>query len=517
MTSIPQFRNEPFADFSRADVRARMERALSDVESRLGAVHPLVIGGALVPTERSFASVDPARPSRIIGHFAEATPEHADRALEAAWEAFGSWRRTPAEERARVLIRAAALMREQKFELAAWMVFEVGKTWVEADGDVAEAIDFLEFYAREGVRWSGPRPQCPWPGEDNWVEYLPLGAGVAIPPWNFPLAIMVGMTMAPVAAGNTMVVKPAEQSPAIAWRAMALFREAGLPGGVVNFLTASDGAVVGRHLVQHPRTRFVSFTGSREVGLEIVREAGIPRPGQRWIKRVVAEMGGKDAILVDSDADVGAAAEGIVAAAFGFQGQKCSACSRVIAVDDVHDALLEEVRRRTEALTVGPPQDPGNRVGPLIDGQAEGKVLSYVEIGRGEGRLVTGGRRLEGEGHFVAPAVFADVAPDARLAQEEIFGPVVAFLRARDYEEAARIFNGTVYGLTGSYYGQRHLDDAARDLEVGNLYLNRKCTGALVGVQPFGGFNMSGTDAKAGGTEHLLQFLQAKAISRRHT
>ncbi len=396
------------------------------------------------------------------------------------------------------------------------MVYEVAKTWAEADADTAEAIDFLEYYGREMVRLAEPPTLAVVPGEENEQVYEPLGAGLIIPPWNFPLAILAGMTAAAIVAGNTVVLKPASLAPVVAARFVELLREAGLPPGVVNFLPG-PGGVVGDLLVEHPRTRFVSFTGSREVGIQIYERAARVATGQRWLKRVVAEMGGKNAVVVDSTADLAAAAAGIVASAYGFQGQKCSACSRVVALDEVHDALLERVAAETWALRVGPAADPDTNVAALVDRAQYDKVLEYVNIGRGEGRLVCGGEPGDPAGYYVQPTIFADVAPAARIAQEEIFGPVVAFLRAADFERAIAIANDTQYGLTGAVYARDRgrLEYARRAFRVGNLYLNRKCTGALVGVQPFGGFDMSGTDAKAGGPDHLLQYLQAKVIAER--
>jgi 1-pyrroline-5-carboxylate dehydrogenase len=410
----------------------------------------------------------------------------------------------------------AAALRRRKHEFSATMVYEVAKTWAEADADTAEAIDFLEYYGREMVRLAQPVSLPYVAGEENEQRYEPLGVGVLIPPWNFPLAILVGMTASAIVTGNTVVLKPASLAPVVAARFMEVLAEAGLPPGVVNFVPG-PGDVVGDRLVEHPRTRFVSFTGSQAVGVHIYERAARVAPGQRWLKRVVAEMGGKNAIVVDTSADLDAAVEGIVASAFGFQGQKCSACSRVVALDGVHDALLEEVAARTWDLRVGPAADPATNVAAVVDRGQHEKVLDYVGIGRGEGRLVCGGEPGDPAGYYVQPTVFADVAPDARIAQEEIFGPVVAFLRAPDYERAIAIANATEYGLTGAVYARdrARLEYARREFHVGNLYLNRKCTGALVGVQPFGGFDMSGTDAKAGGPDHLLQFVQAKVVAER--
>lgn len=512
---LPPFETCTYTDFSVPANRSAFEAAIAEVRGMLGRTYPLVIGGEEIVVAETFASVNPSNPEEIIGHFADGNTEHADQALQAAWDAFDAWAATPALDRAGVLMRAAALMRARRHLFSAAMVLEVGKTWPEADADTAEAIDFLEFYAREGVRWAQPRETTEYPGETNMVQYIPLGAGVAIPPWNFPVAIACGMATAPVAAGNTMVLKPAEQSPFTAWLVFDLLREAGLPAGVVNFLSAADGAVAGAHLVQHPRTRFVSFTGSKAVGCWIYAEAAKVREGQIWLKRVVAEMGGKDAILVDADADLEAAADGIVRSAFGFQGQKCSAGSRALIHADVYDELVPRIVALTEELTVGSPEVHGQSMGPVIEQEAFDRIQEYIGIGKEEGELLVGGERAEGPGWFVQPTVFGGIAPDARLANEEIFGPVLALVKVDDYEHGVEVFNSTEYGLTGAYFGIANVADARRRLFCGNLYINRKCTGALVDIQPFGGFNMSGTDSKAGGREYLLQFLQAKSIAER--
>lgn len=519
---LAPFRNEPPTDFTQSAEREAFETALRRVEADFGREYPLVIAGEPVWSGEWIDSYDPCQRGRRIGRVARANAVLAERALTAAWEAFPAWARTEPAARARLLWKAAALLRRRKHEFSALLVYEVGKTWPEADADTGEAIDFLEYYGREMVRLASAGRGLSdasltyTPGEETEQVYEPLGAGVIIPPWNFPLAILTGMTAAAIVTGNTVVLKPSSLAPVVGARLVELLTEAGLPPGVVNFLPG-PGDVVGDFLVEHPRTRFVSFTGSREVGVHIYERAARVAPGQRWLKRVVAEMGGKNAIVVDSSADLEAATAGIVASAYGFQGQKCSACSRVVAVADVHDRLLEQVTARTWELRVGPARDPATQVAALIDQAQYEKVLRYIEIGRGEGRLVCGGEPGDPAGYYVQPTIFADVAPDARIAQEEIFGPVVAFLRAPDFQQAIAIANSTLYGLTGAVYARdrARLEYARREFHVGNLYLNRKCTGALVGVHPFGGFDMSGTDAKAGGPDHLLLFLQAKAIAER--
>lgn len=512
---LPPFKNEPVVFFKEEGERRAMEEALARVASEMGKDYRAVIAGEEVETADKIVSVNPAAPEEVVGTFAKADRALAARAIAAADRAFATWRWTPADERARYLLKAAAEMRRRRYELAAWMVVEVGKNWIEAYADVAEAIDFCEFYAREMLRLAEPQPLTPYAGEENNLYYIPLGAGVVIPPWNFPLAILVGMTTAAVVAGNTVVLKPASTAPTIAYKFFEILKQVSLPAGVVNFLPGPGGAV-GDFLVGHRRTRFIAFTGSMEVGLRINRLAARPKRGLIWLKRVIAEMGGKDFIIVDETADLDAAAEGIVLSAFGFQGQKCSACSRAIVVADVYDAVVDRVVAKTkEKVTVGDPRDFKNFMGPVIDANAEKKILEYIEIGKKEGRLVLGGDKPAGPGYFINPTIFADVGPRARLAQEEIFGPVVAFIRAKNFDDAVRISNNTIYGLTGSVYSRdrRRLERARRECHCGNLYFNRKCTGALVGVHPFGGFNMSGTDSKAGGRDYLLLFTQAKVVS----
>jgi 1-pyrroline-5-carboxylate dehydrogenase len=513
--TLPEFRNEPFTDFSEPRNAAIMEQALALVREQFDQVYPLIIGGERINTEQTIASRNPARPNEIVGRVGSATVDLANRAIEVADATFATWRKTPADQRAEYLFKAAAEMRQRKFELAAWLVYEVSKSWAEADGDVAEAIDFCEFYGREMLRLAGPQPVLQLPGERGELRYIPLGAGVAIPPWNFPLAIMVGLTVAPIVAGNTIVLKPASTSPIIAAQFVQILENVGLPPGVVNFLPGPGGSV-GDALVDHPRTRFIAFTGSKEVGLRIFDRAAQRQPGQLWLKRTILEMGGKDTIVVDETADLAAATEGIVASAFGFQGQKCSACSRVVAVDAVYDELLDRVIERTGALTVGDPSQRGTFMGAVIDEKSHTKIREYIKIGQEEGRLVAGGE-AGADGYFIQPTIFADIAPTARLSQEEIFGPVLAFIKAHDYDEALQIANNTEYGLTGGVYSQdqERLEHARDDFHVGNLYLNRKITGAMVGAHPFGGFNMSGTDSKAGGRDYLLLFLQGKSIAEK--
>ncbi len=514
---LSEFRNEPLSDFKgNPEHFRRMEEALTQVEKELGREYDLIIGGQRIKTQEKLCSYNPAQKDQVVGVFSKANPELAERAIRVAAEVFRKWSLTPAQKRAELLIQTAKILRERKYLYAAWMVYEVGKTWPEADADVAEAIDFAEFYAREMLRLEESNPITPVPGEKNYVKYIPLGVGVVIPPWNFPLAILAGMTLASIVAGNTVVLKPSSDSPAIGYKFVEALEQAGMPAGVVNYLSGPGGEV-GNALVEHPRTRFVAFTGSKDVGLGINELAAKPRPGQIWIKRVIAEMGGKDSIVVDSEADLDAAVEGVTTSAFGFQGQKCSACSRAIVVESLYDAFVERLKQRVEQIKVGPPKDPSSSMGPVINARAKESILKYIDTGKKEGKVIAGGKAINGAGYYIQPTVIADVPPKATIAQEEIFGPVLAVIKAKNFEEALEIANNTEYGLTGAVYTKnRHkLEKAAENFFVGNLYLNRKCTGALVGGHPFGGFNMSGTDSKAGGRDYLLLFTQGKTVTEK--
>ncbi len=513
--SLKAFVNEPFLDFTTGDNRRSIEAALRQVTSELGHEYDMVVGGKRLRTTEKIVSTNPARPSQVIGVHQAAGPEHADGAMQAATEAFASWSRRPMAERVEFLLRAASLIRERKFEYCAWLTLEVGKNWAEADADVAETIDFLEFYAREATRLAGAKTPIQLPGERNQLRYLPLGAGAVISPWNFPFAIMAGMTAAAIVCGNTVVLKPSVDAPTIAARFFTLLEEIGLPDGVVN-LCQGAGPGFGSAIVEHPKTRFVAFTGSKAVGLGIHERAAKTQPGQIFLRRTVLEMGGKDSIIVDGDCDLDAAVEGVAASAFGFNGQKCSACSRAIVDESVYDVFCDRLRERVETIKVGDPAE-NFAGGPVISDNSYRKVLGYIEIGKAEGRLLTGGEAVpmrEG-GYFIAPTVFADVAPTARIAQEEIFGPVLAVIKCTSFGEAIEIANNTEYGLTGAVYSssREKLERAREEFHVGNLYFNRKCTGAMVGAHPFGGFNMSGTDSKAGGPDYLLLFTQAKSIA----
>jgi len=511
------FRNEPFVDFSTGENRDAMKAALVRVGDLLGREYPLIVGGERLRTSAKIESHNPARPTQVIGVHQKADVEHAEGAIQAALAAFEHWKYVSLEVRTSLLLRASELIRERKLDFSAWLVYEVGKNWAEADADVAETIDFLEFYAREAIRLAGATTPIQYPGEKNELLYIPLGVGAVIPPWNFPFAIMAGMTAAAIVTGNTVVLKPSIDSPTIAAKFLEVLEEAGMPPGVVNFCPGL-GPTFGNAIVEHPKTRFIAFTGSRAVGLEIHEKAAKTQLGQIWIKRTILEMGGKDSIIVTNDCNLDAAVDGVVAAAFGFSGQKCSACSRAIVDELVYDLFVERVRERVAQLTVGDPAVNPN-MGPVISHTALQKILKYIEIGKAEGRLIAGGHAIETAdgGYLIQPTVFADVAPNARIAQEEIFGPVLALIKAKNFDEALAIANNTEYGLTGAIYSydRGELDKARQDFHVGNLYLNRKCTGAMVGAHPFGGFNMSGTDSKAGGPDYLYLFTQAKSVAEK--
>lgn len=509
------FKNEQLLDFSKPVNLKKMRGAIAAAEKQLNRKYPLLVGGEKIFTDHSIVSLNPSNRSEVIAKFSKGTREHAEKAMHAALTAFKTWSIVPPKKRADYLFKAAAEIRRRRFEMNAWIVLEVGKNFTEADADTCETIDFLEFYGREMLRYAAPPKLVQMKGEHDSLEYVPLGVGVVISPWNFPLAILTGMTSAAIVAGNTVVVKPSSDSPRIGWLLMEVFEKIKLPAGVVNYVPGPGGEV-GDHLVTHTKTRFISFTGSKEVGLNINELAAKALPGQKWIKRVVAEMGGKNAILVDADADLDRAAQGIVAAAFGFQGQKCSACSRAVIVDKVYDKMVQKVIDETNTLSVGEAKRNMN-VGPVINEHAEDTILAYIEDGKKSGRLVAGGSKAIGNGNFIEPTVIADIAPHARIAQEEIFGPVLALIRVKDFDEGLEVVNNTDYGLTGAVFSKnkKKISRAVRDFHCGNLYINRKCTGAMVGAHPFGGFNMSGTDSKAGGHDYLLLFLQAKSIGER--
>jgi 1-pyrroline-5-carboxylate dehydrogenase len=511
------FVNEPLTDFTREENARKMRAAIEKVRGQLGREYDLIIGGRRVKTTDKIKSLNPAKPSQIVGIHQKAGKEHVEPAMKAALAGFESWSQTSFEERASLLFRVGDLLRERKFEFGAWMVFEVSKNWAEADADVAETIDFCEYYSREALRLARTELPVQMAGERDTLLYIPLGVGAVIPPWNFPCAIMAGMTLASIVSGNTMILKPSSDSPTIAAKFVELLEEAGMPEGVVNFCPGA-GASFGDAVVAHPKTRYIAFTGSREVGLRINKVAADQAPGQNWIKRTILEMGGKDAIVVDADADIDSAVEGVAVSAFGFQGQKCSACSRAIIDERIYDKFLEKLKARVEKINVGDPAENAN-MGAVINEGSMKTIMSYIEQGKRDGRVITGGSRATnaGEGYFIQPTVVADIPPKSKLEQEEIFGPVLAVIKSKNYTHALQIANDTEFGLTGAVYTRSRdkIERAKREFHVGNLYINRKCTGATVGCHPFGGFNMSGTDSKSGGPDYLYLFTQGKAIGEK--
>jgi 1-pyrroline-5-carboxylate dehydrogenase len=511
------FRSEPFFDFRNEENARRMRAAIGKVRGQLGREYDLIIGGKRIKTADKIKSLNPAKPSEIVGIHQKAGKEHVEPAMNAALAAFESWSRTSVEERAGLLFRAADLIRQRKMEFMAWLVFEVSKNWAEADADISETIDFCEFYAREALRLSKATTPIQLPGEHDSLLYIPLGVGAVIPPWNFACAIMSGMTVASIVCGNTVILKPSSDSPTIAAKFIEVLEECGMPEGVVNFCPGA-GASFGDAIVSHPKTRYIAFTGSREVGLHVNKVAATQAPGQIWIKRTILEMGGKDAMIIDADADIDAAVEGTAQAAFGFQGQKCSACSRVIVDERVYDKFIDMLKARVERITVGDPtENPG--MAAVINESSMKSILGYIEQGKKDGRLITGGERASeaGEGYFIQPTVIADIQPGSKLEQEEIFGPVLAVIKSRGFDHALEIANDTEFGLTGAVYtsSRDKIERAIQEFHVGNLYINRKCTGAMVGAHPFGGFNMSGTDSKAGGPDYLYLFTQAKSVGEK--
>ena len=510
------FVNEPYADYKQPQVRAAAAAALKKVRKQLGKDYPLLIAGKRVKTDSKLTSLNPSNIAEVVGRHSKADAALATKAIESAVQFFPVWSQTPAAERIAMAFRAGAIIRERKMEFNAWLVIESGKTWVEAEGEVAEAIDFCDYYARQMQKMAHPDPVVQLPGEKDEMIYIPLGAGVIIPPWNFPLAILAGMTVAALVSGNTVVIKPSSETPTIAAKFAEVLLEAGFPPKAFS-LCVGSGAVIGDLLVEHPKTRFVSFTGSRAVGLRINELAAKPRKGQIWIKRVIAEMGGKDAIVVDSETNVDQAVDGVLASAFGYQGQKCSACSRAIVDKTIYNEFVEKLAAKAALLTIGDAAGFDNNMGPVVSESAQKSILNYIKVGRKEGRLVTGGGKAPGDGYYLQPTIVADIAPNARLFQEEVFGPVLSITKAKDFDQAIDMANATEYGLTGAVYtsNPEKIAKAKKHFFVGNLYINRKCTGAMVGAHPFGGFNMSGTDSKAGGPDYLLQFLQAKSIGEK--
>jgi 1-pyrroline-5-carboxylate dehydrogenase len=514
-TLRPDFQNESLTDFTVDSNRTKFAQSLDCVATKLGADYPIIFGGQKRLLDAKFPSTSPADPERVIGHFSAAGAAEVDEAVAAADRAFLGWSKTPPDLRARFLLAAAAEVRMRRFELCSWMVYEVGKSWDEADGEVAECADLMEFYALQALRLAGSQTSelAKLPTEATDFFYIPLGVGAVVSPWNFPMALTFGMAAAAVVAGNTVVIKPASTSPASVYHYFRIFEDVGLPSGVMNLVTG-PGSLVGDALVDHPRTRFIAFTGSKEVGIRIFERAAKVQPGQIWLKRTTLEMGGKNAVIVDCEANLELAAEAVVVSAFSFQGQKCSAGSRAIIDSSIYDDFVSLLVEKAKRLRVGDTVQPEYQMGPVIDARAHKSNCRYVEIGKTEGDLLLGGYPIESKGYFVPPTIFGRVSPKAIIAQQEIFGPVLACIPAKNFDEALEIANGTEFGLTGSVFSRNRtkLERARAEFHTGNLYFNRKSTGALMGVHPFGGFNMSGTDSKAGGSDYLLQFLQGKSI-----
>ena len=512
------YENSPLVNFVCKESQDKMRSALREVRSRFGEKYPLVIGGEKVWTDQLTPSVNPSAPTEIVGYAAKAGIPEAERAVKAARAAFRRWSRTPFEERARLVERAAEILERRRFELSALEVFEVAKAWSEADADIREAIDFCRFYAQQMRRLGRPKLTQQVPGEESYHHYWPRGVAFVVAPWNFPIAILCGMTSAALVTGNAVIMKPSEQSIICGAMLMQVFEEAGVPPGVLNFLSG-HGSVIGAHLVDHKDVDLIAFTGSREVGLKIWESAGVTRPGQRELKRVVCEMGGKNAMIVDSDADLDEAIGYSIYSAFGYQGQKCSALSRLILLEENHDRVLERLIPAAASLRVGDPEEPGIMVGPVIDESAYRRILDYIEIGKSEATLAYQAKEVPPHGYFVPPTIFTEVKPDMRIAREEIFGPVLSILKARDLDEALEVANGTDYALTGGFFSRSpaNIERVKAQLEAGNVYINRSCTGAIVGRHPFGGFKMSGGGTKAGGEDYLLHFLLPRVVTENIT
>ena len=512
---VVSYKHEPFTDFTNPENHQQYKDALSRIRRvDLGKEYPLVIGGKRIYTDDKLESYNPSNISQLIGRVSKAKKEHVDQAMDAAYEAFKTWREWTAEERAGVLFKTAAIVRRRKHEFSAMMSYEAGKPWGQSDADTAEAIDFLEYYGRQMIELGKGKKINERSFEDNSYFYQPIGPGVTIPPWNFAFAIVCGTTVGPIVAGNPVLLKPSENTPVIAYKLIEVLEEAGLPKGVINFLPGDPGEI-GDYLVDHPRTHFINFTGSRDTGTRIIERAAVVQEGQNFLKRVVAEMGGKDTIIVDDDADLDLAAESIANSAFAFQGQKCSACSRAIIHEGVYDEVLKKTVAYAEKMTVGDVATEDYFLGGVINQKQFDKIKNYIEIGKKEGELVFGGDPDDSKGYYIYPTIFGNVDPEATIMQEEIFGPVVGFAKAKNFDALLEIANNTNYGLTGAVISNNraHLNKARYAFHVGNLYFNRGCTAAIVGYHPFGGFKMSGTNAKAGGPDYLLNFLEAKTVS----
>jgi RHH-type proline utilization regulon transcriptional repressor/proline dehydrogenase/delta 1-pyrroline-5-carboxylate dehydrogenase len=511
-TTQNSFANAADTDYAEAQARERSRQAFQTVRQQLGKTYLPLINGKYENTQETVDSVNPSNYTEVIGKVGLMSIEQAEQAIQAAKAAFPNWRRTPVRQRANVLRKAADLMEQRRSELSAWMVLEVGKPVREADGEVSEAIDFCRYYADEMERLDRGY-NYDVAGETNRYLYQPRGVSVVISPWNFPLAIATGMTVASLVAGNCTLLKPAEPSAVIAAKLAEILVEAGIPAGVFQYVPGK-GSTVGAHMVNHADVHLIAFTGSQEVGCRIYAEAAILKPGQKHMKRVIAEMGGKNAIIVDESADLDQAVAGVVYSAFGYSGQKCSACSRAIVLEPVYDAFVARLVEATRSLNIGPAELPSTQVGPVIDDKAHRRIGEYIEKGRGEAKVALE-MPAPDNGYFIGPVIFSEVAPTAVIAQEEIFGPVLSVIRVKTFEEAIAILNSTNFALTGGLYSRTpsHIQQAQAELEVGNLYINRGITGAIVARQPFGGFKLSGVGSKAGGPDYLLQFLEPRVVT----
>lgn len=515
--NLPEYKQTPFIDFTKEENKIKIQQAIKETEDNFGDFHPMIINGENVSSKDTFKSYNPNNNSEVIGEFPVGTKADIDHAVEVAGDTFKSWRKTDFLDRSAISLRIANVFRKHRFKLIALIVLEVGKSWEEADAEVAEGIDHFEYMAREILRYGQGKKLVPFASELNEYKYIPLGVGAVISPWNYPIGISTGMISAALVAGNTVVFKPSSDCPAISSYLMCLFEEAGVPAGVINMVFGS-GSIIGDYLASHPQIKFVGFTGSKEVGKKIAVQAATLQEGQYWFKRTILELGGKNAIIVDLETNLEEAVEGVIGGSFGYQGQKCSACSRAIVVEEVYDEFVNLITQRAQKLKVGPPKEQYD-YGAVINESALNKIMSYIDIGKKEGRLIVGGNKMEGNSFCVQPTIFADIGPHDRLAQEEIFGPVLSIIKAKDFDEAIEIANNTIYGLSGGVYtmNPHKLAKAKEEFFVGNLYINRKNTGAWIGSHPFGGYNMSGTNSKLGGPDYLLNYLQSKTISQKVT
>lgn len=513
--SLHPFKNQNSDNWENTAKNIELQHALASIREQFSTNYPLYINGEKIYTEKKVASYNPSNHEQVLGYVCQSNKNDVEKAISAAEKAFESWRSSSFKDRAMYLLKAAEIMRRRKAELVAWQIYEAGKNYYEADGEILEAIDFLEMYARKAIALGEEQSVNTLPGIENRLEFLSLGVGVVIPPWNFPLAILTGMTASAIVTGNTVLIKPSVVTTIIGYKFMEIMQELDLPVGVVNFVPGSSREI-GDFMVGHKDVNFISFTGSKEVGLHIDEIAHTRIKGQRWIKRVVSEMGGKNGIVVDETADLDAAAEAIVTSAFGFQGQKCSAGSRAIIHEQVYDALVEKIVERAATLNVGDAIENPN-LGPVIDETAYERIADYIDVGKEEATLALGGTCDSSVGYYIEPTIFKNATPESRIMKEEIFGPVLAICKVSNFKEGISVYNATEYGLTGALFtkDRERMAYARMHMMCGNLFFNSKCTGAIVGVQPFGGYYMSGTGAKTGTGEYLLNFVQAKTTSEK--